>query len=82
TAEPPAPRSLRYADPVIGPDGRWVVCVRERHTGGGVVNDLVAIPLDADLADPTVLASGRDFYAAPRLSPAGDALAWIEWDHP
>lgn len=82
TAEPPAPRSLRYADPVIGPDGRWVVCVRERHTGAGVVNDLVAIPLDADLADPTVLASGRDFYAAPRLSPAGDALAWIEWDHP
>ncbi len=29
-----------------------------------------------------VLAEGCDFYAAPRLSPDGQRLAWIEWDRP
>ena len=29
-----------------------------------------------------VLVSGPDFVAAPRLSPAADRLAWLEWDHP
>ena len=31
---------------------------------------------------PRSLASGHDFYAAPRLSPDGTRLAWITWDHP
>jgi dipeptidyl aminopeptidase/acylaminoacyl peptidase len=29
-----------------------------------------------------VLVSGPDFVAAPRLSPDGTRLAWIQWDHP
>jgi len=29
-----------------------------------------------------VLQSGRDFYAAPRLSPDSRRLAWLEWNHP
>jgi len=38
----------------------------------------------ADLATgkTEVLAGGRDFYAAPRLSPDGSRLAWVTWDHP
>ena len=38
----------------------------------------------ADLASgkTEVLAGGRDFYAAPRLSPDGSRLAWVTWDHP
>ena len=31
TPEPDRPRSERYADPVITPDGRWVICVHEQH---------------------------------------------------
>ena len=30
----------------------------------------------------TTLASGRDFYMNPRLSPDGNRLCWLEWDHP
>ncbi len=44
TAPPPAPRAVRFADPVVTPDRRWLICVRERH-GEDVVNDLVAVPL-------------------------------------
>ncbi len=75
----PIDPAARYADPVVTPDGRWVVCVRERH-GEGVVNDLVAVACDGGA--PVSLARGRDFYAAPRLSPDGGRLAWLEWDLP
>ncbi len=82
TPEPVSPRSQRYADPVIDPSGRWVICVRERHLdGGAVVNDLVAVSTSGGI-DPQVLESGHDFYAAPRVSPDGRRLAWISWDHP
>jgi dipeptidyl aminopeptidase/acylaminoacyl peptidase len=75
TPEPPEPNALRYADGTVSPDGSRVVCVRERHEAGQVHNELVALPGE-------VVASGRDFYMAPRLSPDGARLAWIEWDHP
>ena len=29
-----------------------------------------------------MLAGGHDFVAAPRLSPDGNHLAWVAWDHP
>jgi dipeptidyl aminopeptidase/acylaminoacyl peptidase len=74
----------RYADGRLGPDGRIVACVRERHEGptaADVVNELVALAPDGSGAVRTI-ASGRDFYAYPRPSPDGRRLAWICWDHP
>lgn len=80
TPEPHRPRSVRYADGRILPDGR-MVCVRESHPEKGeAVNELVVIDL-ADGSEQT-LASGRDFYASPRPNSAGTELAWLEWDHP
>lgn len=81
TPEPPEPSSLRYADGNLTPDGRVVFCVRERHEGGTVHNELVALPADGS-AEPRIATSGRDFYAAPRVSPDGGRLAWLCWDHP
>jgi dipeptidyl aminopeptidase/acylaminoacyl peptidase len=82
TPAPPAARGHRYADGRVTPDGRLLVSVRERHEAGGeVVNDLVSLPTDGS-AEPRVIASGHDFYAAPRLSPDGRRLAWLSWDHP
>ena len=87
TPEPVQRHALRYADGVVTPDGRWVVCVRERHPADGSepVNEIVAIvadPGDAALAEPVVLVGGRDFVAAPRVSRDSKQLAWIAWDHP
>jgi dipeptidyl aminopeptidase/acylaminoacyl peptidase len=81
TAAPPSPRAWRFADPVVTRDGAYLICVRERHEGGEVVNDLVILPTDGS-APARVLAEGHDFFAAPALSPSGDRLAWISWDHP
>ena len=81
TPEPPEPNSLRYADGVVSPDGLTVVCVRERHEGGEVLNELVSFPSDGS-AEPAIIQSGHDFYMAPRLDPAGERLAWLAWDHP
>jgi dipeptidyl aminopeptidase/acylaminoacyl peptidase len=81
TPEPAAPRSHRYADGRASPDGRWLVCVRERHMGEDVVNDLVALSTVGE-GEAAVVADGHDFFAAPRLSPDGRTLAWLCWDHP
>ncbi len=81
TPVPPKPRSVRYADGRVTPDGRTLVCVRERHEDGAVTNELVALPTDGSAA-PQVVATGHDFFAAPRLSPDGRQLAWLSWDHP
>jgi len=81
TPDPPAPAALRYADGRVTPDGAAVVCVRERHSGSEVVNELVRVPLDGS-AEPIALASGHDFYSFPRPSPDGTRLAFSTWDHP
>ena len=82
TPAPPSARAHRHADGRVTPDGRLLVTVRERHEAGGeVVNELVSLPPDGS-TEPRVIASGHDFYAAPRISPDGRRLAWLSWDHP
>jgi dipeptidyl aminopeptidase/acylaminoacyl peptidase len=84
TPEPARPQGDRYADGSLTVDGRWVLCVRERHSGDGdaveASNELVAIP--AFGGDAQVLVSGPDFVAAPRVSPDGATLCWLQWNHP
>ena len=82
TPEPAAPRALRYADLRATPDGRTIVCVRERHEQGReAVNDVVAVAADGS-EEPRLVAAGHDFFAAPRPSPDGERLALLSWEHP
>jgi dipeptidyl aminopeptidase/acylaminoacyl peptidase len=79
TPEQPSHWFTRYADFDVSPDGTRIAAVRETHHGASatdVVNEIVLLP------DGDVVATGRDFYAAPRWSPDGAQLAWLEWDHP
>ena len=73
---------LRFADGVIDAVRRLVFCIREDHSGDGeAINTLVKIDIENGDAGE-VIAEGNDFYAAPRLSPDGNKLAWITWNHP
>ncbi|MDA0180699.1 prolyl oligopeptidase family serine peptidase [Solirubrobacter phytolaccae] len=81
TPAPPHKHGVRYADLQVTPDGRTLICVRERDGDPEHINDLVAFPTDGS-APPVVLAEGHDFYSSPRISPDGSRLAWLVWDHP
>jgi dipeptidyl aminopeptidase/acylaminoacyl peptidase len=81
TPEASPPGSLRYADLRVVEGGELLVCVRERYEPGGVINELVCLPVDGS-ADPWIIAGGHDFYSFPRPSPDGRQLAWTTWDHP
>ena len=73
---------LRYADMIIDPHRRRIICVREDHTVAGhePVNTLVSIKLEGG-KDAQILVSGNDFISSPRLNPAGSRLAWLTWNH-
>lgn len=74
----------RFADFDLDEARQRLICVREDHTRpepANVKNEVVALALDGSGA-VEVLASGADFYAAPRLSPDGRTLAFVSWDHP
>lgn len=88
--QPPqgAPRALtadssqRHADFALDRPRRRLIAVREDHAQPGREprNSIVALPLAGGAG--VELAAGADFYAAPRLSPAADQLAWLCWNHP
>ncbi len=86
-AEPgSAPRPLtlegetRHADFAVDGKRRRLICVCEDHgREGEPENLLLVVTFDGGVAK---LHRGRDFYGAPRLSPDGNRLAWICWDHP
>ena len=79
-------RQWRYADMIHDAARNRLIAIREDHEPATVeahgewANDLVAIDLES--GDVRVLAEGADFYAAPRLSPDGSTLVWVEWHHP
>jgi dipeptidyl aminopeptidase/acylaminoacyl peptidase len=79
-------RAWRYADVILDAAHNRLIAVREDHEPDFVEkhgewgNDLVTVDLDS--GDVQVLVEGADFYAAPRLSPDGSTLVWLEWHHP
>ncbi|MFL5725812.1 MAG: S9 family peptidase [Chloroflexota bacterium] len=79
-------RGWRYADMVLDSERNRLLAVREDHEQptlerhGEAENAIVAIDLRG--GEVTVLVEGADFYAAPRLSPDGTTVAWLEWRHP
>lgn len=85
TSQPITPEGdrFRYADGVLSEDGSTLYCVREDHEKpepANVVNEVVSV--DTNDGSMKVVATGNDFYAAPRLSPDGKKLAYVTWKHP
>ena len=81
TTEPAVKRAWRYNDGQIAPNGRYTVCVRERHQQEHqVINELLVIDLVSGKAE--IIAQGADFYSNPRVSPDGKQICWLQWSHP
>jgi len=78
------PSRYRFADGVYHQGN--IYSVREDHGPDGqaspqdVQNTIVVV--DVATGHMSVLASGNDFYAAPRLDASGTQLAFITWNHP
>lgn len=84
TPEPAVHAGWRFADGRRVPDTAVTICVREDHHGDGEArNEIVAIAeVEGGASHVSVLVTGRDFVAAPRVDPSGERIAWIAWDHP
>lgn len=75
------PDGLRFAEMQVDRRRNRIIAIGEDHRGTGEAqNYLVAVDLASGAITP--LHTGRDFVAAPRLSPDGNWLAWLAWDHP
>ena len=79
----------RYADGCYDEGRRRLLYVREKSAteSGLVENAIVAISIDDPKTEQVIVPSPTgnpcvEFYAAPRLSPDGQLLAWIFWKHP
>src|SRR5690554_5780316 len=72
----------RFADLQYDRRRQRLLAISEQHREEGrePVNRLTAIDLNSGQVQ--ILAEGADFYSSPALNPAGDRLAWVEWDHP
>jgi dipeptidyl aminopeptidase/acylaminoacyl peptidase len=82
----PPDRAWRFADLELDRARGRLLAVREDHDPetlerhGEAENAIVAI--DLETGDVHVIVEDVDFFAAPRLSPDGMTLAWLEWRHP
>jgi dipeptidyl aminopeptidase/acylaminoacyl peptidase len=75
--EPFTPEFGHAAAPTVSPDGRWVLFVHTYER-----TDVLALVDAEGNLWPQKLVSGADFYMQPVWHPAGDRIAWVEWDHP
>ncbi len=87
TPQPLTQRSqCRYADMQFDPLTNSIIALEEEQQAQAVIHRLVQIDLpinhNSACGEPKLLAQGSDFYAAPRLSPNAQRLAWIEWQRP
>lgn len=80
----PADSGFRFGE--LSVVGERIMAVREVHGSGSLTRDIVMVPLDESAADDATkivsVVSGSHFLAYPRISPNGQKLAWIAWEHP
>ncbi len=86
--EAPAPitpeGSFRYGSKVFHPGQDRIVCIRENHSDPDdehPISEIVAIDPQG-LVEPIALLADSDFHSSPCISPDGEYLAWLTWDHP
>ena len=74
--------SRRYADLEFDQRHGRILCVCEDHSQPDEepTNNVVAIGIAG--GEIETIAQGNDFYSSPRVSPNGERVCWLAWDHP
>lgn len=72
----------RYADLEVDHRNNRVLCVCEDHSQPDAepTNTIASIGIEGGGIE--TIAQGNDFYSSPRVSPNGDRVCWLAWDHP
>ncbi len=65
------------ASPAISPDEQWVLLANQKDE----IDRLVLTSIK-DTKRSFPLVEGADFYMNPVWHPAGNIIAWVEWNHP
>ncbi|MFX0182589.1 MAG: prolyl oligopeptidase family serine peptidase [Candidatus Hodarchaeota archaeon] len=74
----------KYAAPILTPDGKMLIFVYEKEYEEKENDNYIAC-LDITkntVQEPTIIVKGKDFYFDPILSPDGNHIAWLQYDHP
>lgn len=73
---------VRFADMSLDATRQRLLAVAERHSDDGHEPENLLVAIDLASGQVTDLVRGADFYAAPRVSPDGRRLAFLQWRHP
>ena len=86
TGKTPEPLTMqnrcRYADFVEDKSHNRLIAVVEDHDSSDDEPQNYLASIDLITGKISVLVKGDDFYSSPRLSPDGQKIAWISWNHP
>ncbi|MGV3466094.1 MAG: S9 family peptidase [Heyndrickxia sp.] len=72
----------RYADAALDVLRSRLYWVREDHTKSDIFAETTIVAMDLDGNNERIVVSGNDFYSNPRISPDGDQIAYLTWNHP
>ena len=72
----------RYADLEVDSRHNRILCVSEDHSEPDTEPTNTVVGIDIASGEVETIAQGNDFYSSPRISPNGDRVCWLAWDHP
>ena len=75
-------QKLRFADLCFDAKRNRLLCICEDYSKDAPEPTNYLAAIDCNSGKVQTLHAGHDFYASVKISPDGNALAWICWDHP
>lgn len=73
---------FRYADGVMDKKRKQIICVREDHSSQRPEPINAIVTIDTHTGSTRVLSDDHNFCSNPRISPDGNELCWLAWNHP
>ncbi|MGM0599562.1 MAG: S9 family peptidase [Candidatus Rifleibacteriota bacterium] len=74
--------SYRFADFNIDPKRNLLFAVMEDHSKSDLNPENSIVKINLENGKVSKIIAGNDFYSSPRISPDGQELAYITWNHP